>query len=50
MCEYNLMANFLTSEVQGKLITTYLLINFGLLTVITKITKLYDKVYKGVYF
>jgi len=44
------MANFLTSEVQRKLFTTYLLIHFGLFTVITKIMKLYDKVHKGVNF
>jgi len=44
------MANLLTSEVQRKLFTTYLLIHFGLLIVITKIMKLYDKVHKGVYF
>jgi len=39
MCEYNLIANFRTSEVQRELFTTYLIIHFGLLTVITQIMK-----------
>jgi hypothetical protein len=40
MREYNLIANFLTSGVQRELFTTYLLIHFDLLTVVTQIMKL----------
>lgn len=49
-CEYNLIANFRTSEVQRELFTTYLLILFDLRAVITQIMKMYDSVHKGVYF
>jgi hypothetical protein len=50
MCEYNLIAKFLTSEVQRKLLATYLLIHFGLLTLNTQIMKVYESMHKGVYF
>jgi hypothetical protein len=41
---------FYYKEIQKELFTTYPLIHFGLLTVITQIMNLYDSVHKGVYF